>query len=257
MPSLDQTIFKLGFQISPVILVNGVASQIPGQMLPIVALTQAADFTLGLLSGGASLPSSLDQYFAHWKPLPGTTLIQNTIGQYPFANQAVAANSIIAQPLQISMLMACPVQEEGGYPAKLATMTVLVQTLNQHNAMGGVYTIATPAQIYPNCILLAVRDVSSGESKQVQFAYQFDFVQPLITINQATQVYNSLMNTISGGLPTSLTPSWSGLSSTTGANLVSAPGAAIPSLTNMAGAAASGVGSGAIGGVLGGTGIGL
>jgi hypothetical protein len=253
MSSAGMEIFKLGYEISPIILVNGIASQIPYQMLPIVALTQAADFTLGLLSGN-DLPN-LDSYFAHWKPLPGTTLIQNQIGSYPFANQAIAANAIIAQPLQISMLMNVPVQTEGGYTAKLAAMTVLQQTLVAHNAAGGTYTVATPAQIFTNCILILVRDVSGGESKQVQHTWQFDFVQPLITINQAQQVYNSLMNKIAGGLPTGLTPSWSGLSSTTGSNLVGASGAAIPSVTNLTGSLASGVSSGALGGVLAGTGI--
>lgn len=249
MSSLGFEIYKLGYEISPIILVDGIASQIPYQMLPIVAITQAADFTLGLLNGD-TLPTTLDKYFAHWKPLPGTTLIQNQIGAYPFANQAIASNAIIAQPLTISMLMSCPVQIAGGYTAKLATLTVLQQTLLQHNASGGTYTVATPAQIFTNCLLIQVRDVSGGESKQVQHTWQFDFIQPLITINQAAQVYNSLMNKISGGLPTGLTPQWSGTASTIGNNLVSGAGAAIPVSTNLVGTAASGVVSSVVGGVL-------
>jgi len=242
--SLGQELFKLSFQISPVILVNGVASQIPGQMLPIVALTQAADFTAGLLNGVNTL-TSLDDYFAHWKPLPGTTLVSNQIGSFPFANQNVAANAIVAQPLNISLQMSCPVQHEGGYTAKLATLTVLQQTLTQHNALGGTYSIATPGQIFANCILLQVRDISAGESKQVQHTWQFDFVQPLVTINQATQVLNTLMDKISGGLPTGIKPVWSGPSALTGAAVAGSP--ALPGITNLDGTFAATGGSNAYG----------
>ncbi|MFM0098717.1 hypothetical protein PQQ87_24155 [Paraburkholderia nemoris] len=226
--------FKLSFEISPVILVNGIASLVPGQMLPIVALTQAADFTLGLLNG-ETVPTTLDKYLCHWKPLPGTTLIANQIGQYPFANQSIAANAIIVQPLTISMQMNCPVQDEGGYTAKLAALTVLQQALSAHNRLGGTYTIATPSQIYPNCLLMQMRDVSGGESKQVQHTWQFDFIQPLTTINQAVQVYNSLMNKIAGGLPTGMFPAWSGISSTVGAAVAGSTGGStlLPSAANL------------------------
>jgi hypothetical protein len=237
MSSADQAIFKLGFEISPIILVNGVAAMIPGQMLPILALTQAGDFTLGLLSGGTSLPTSLDQYFAHWKPLPGTTLINNSVGQYPFANQAVAANAVIQGANTISMVMACPAQLQGAYTSKLATMTALQKTLQQHNATGGYYTVATPSQIYPNCLLLRVADVSSGDSKQVQYMWQFDFIQPLLTVDQLAQVYNGLMSKIAGGLPTGSDPSWNG--QVTGANFTSSGGTILPSATNLVGASVS------------------
>ncbi|WP_204117462.1 hypothetical protein [Paraburkholderia sp. C35] len=234
MPSLAYEVFKLGYQISPIMLVNGVASQIPGQMLPIVAVTQAADYTEGLLSSGNALPA-LDQFFAHWKPLPGTTLIENQIGQYPFANAATAANAVIAQPLQISMQMNCPVQTAGGYPAKLATLTVLQQTLLQHNNAGGTYVIVTPGQVFSNCLLLRVRDISGGESHQVQHTWQFDFLQPLITINEAQQVYNSLMNKIANGLPTPNPPVWSGPSATVGAVVAGSSGGStlLPSASNL------------------------
>jgi hypothetical protein len=246
MSSLGMEIFKLGYQISPIIMVNGIASQIPGQMLPIVAITEAANFTLGLLSGNG-VPD-LDQFFAHWKPLPGTTLISNQVATYPFANQAVAGNAIIAQPLTVSMLMDCPVQASGGYTTKLATLTVLQQTLLQHNAAGGTYTIATPSQIWTNCLLVSVRDVSGGDSKQVQHTWQFDFVQPLVTLNQAQQVYNSLMNKIAGGLPTSLTPSWSGLASTVTSAVTGAAGSITSTVSGLVGSASSTVSS-AIGSV--------
>ena len=48
--------YKLGFEISPVILCGGIAQAIPGGMLPIVALTQSASFVTGLLGGAINLP---------------------------------------------------------------------------------------------------------------------------------------------------------------------------------------------------------
>ncbi|WP_181969693.1 hypothetical protein [Paraburkholderia sp. DHOC27] len=235
--------FKLSYEISPVILVNGIANLIPGQMLPIVALTEAASFTQGLLQG-PSVPN-LDQFFAHWKPVGGSTLVAQEIGMFPFANQAVAANAVIAQPLNVSMLMMCPVQQEAGYTSKLATLTVLKQTLAQHNSAGGTYTVVTPMQIYTNCLLLKVTDVSSGESKQVQYELQFDFLQPLIQINQLAQVYNSLMAKMAGGLPTPQIPTWSGPSATFGNALPQAAGGVIPSVSNNLGSMAGSVSQGA------------
>jgi hypothetical protein len=239
MSSTGLEVFKLGYEISPVILVNGVAASIPGQMLPIVALTEAANFTEGLLGG--NIETSLDKYFAHWKPLSGTTLIDNEIANVPFANQATAANAVIAKPLVISMMMICPVQTEGGFTSKLATMTVLRQTLAYHNANGGTYTIATPSQIYTNCLLTKVSDISGGTSAQAQHTWQFDFIQPLVTIDAAQQVYNSLMNKIANGYDTGTTPAWSGLPSTLTQNVISVAGDIMPSLSNQIGSLASGI----------------
>lgn len=235
--SIGRTAYKLGFEISPIILVNGIASNMPWQMLPIVALTDAPTFTTGLL-GGSDL-TNLDAYFAHWKPLAGSTLISQTIPTYPFANQQTAANAVVAQPLNISMLMLCPVQTT--HAVKLASMLVLQDTLAQHNASGGTYIVATPAFIYTNCLLAKVTDVSTNESKQPQYAYQFDFVQPLITISDLEQVYNTLMNRIAGGLPNSTSPTWSGPS--IGSNIAGIGANTVPALSSVTGSLASGIGS--------------
>jgi hypothetical protein len=206
--SITRTAYQLAFQISPIFLVGGIAALIPGGVLPIVALTQAADFELGLLNG--SVNTDLDQFLCHWRPLPGTTLVANQVSLNPFANQAVAADAVIAQPLNVSMLMDCPAQLEGGYAGKLATLTVLQTALTMHNASGGTYTVLTPAGFYTNCLLTLVRDVSGGDSKQPQHTWQFDFLQPLLSLNQAGQVYNSLMSKIAGGLQTPQIPVWTG-----------------------------------------------
>jgi hypothetical protein len=200
MNNLQQNLFKLAYEISPIILTGGVA-RLSGNYLPIVAITEVANFTLGLLNGRS--PINLDNFFAHFKPVSGSTLIDNEVGDYPFANQSVAANAIIARPKKISMLMLCPAKGSGAYVSKLATFTALKDILDSHNQSGGTYIVATPAYMYTNCIMTTMIDVSTSDTKQVQNAYQFDFVQPLITLNQTQEVLNTLMSKLNGGLPTS------------------------------------------------------
>jgi hypothetical protein len=48
-------VFKLAFQLSPILLCNGIATDIPGGVLPIIAITEASHFVLGLLSGTDTL----------------------------------------------------------------------------------------------------------------------------------------------------------------------------------------------------------
>ena len=193
--------FKYAFQISPIILTGGAAAQIPGGMLPILALSNALSFVGGLLNGGANF--SLDDSFASFQPLPGSTLIDQKIGMYPFANQSVAANAVIAEPLTVSMLMICPARaSNGGWASKLAAMIAFQATLKQHNESGGTYTIATPSFFYTDCVMTGMSDVSHSESKQVQNTYKLDFVKPLITLDDAQTAQNSMMSKISGGVPT-------------------------------------------------------
>jgi hypothetical protein len=199
--------FKMAYQLSPIILTGGIATSLGGA-LPIIALTEGAITLLaGLLTGSENL--ELDNFFAHYLPNPGSTLIQNEIAHYPFANQSVAANAIIAQPLNVSMTMLCPVRNLFGYFTKTATMSALQKSLAQHNSLGGTYSIATPAYLYTNCIMLSMRDVSGGDSKQAQFAWQLDFEQPLITLQAAQSALNGLMQKIAGGTQITGAPTWS------------------------------------------------
>jgi hypothetical protein len=207
--------FKLSFQLSPIILTGGIATNIPGGMLPIVAITEALNFTEGLLSGGDPL-SDLDDFFANFWPVAGGTLIDQVLGEYPFANQAVAANAVITQPLVISLRMVCPARGEAGYGIKLATMMGLQATIAQHNASGGTYTVVTPSFFYTNCVHLRLYDTSNTASKQAQNTYQWDFRRPLLTLQDAQQAQNNLMSQISNGTAISGAPSWSGLGPTTG-----------------------------------------
>ena len=237
--ALGRTTFELGFQVSPIILTNGIAALIPGNMLPIIALTEAASFVTDLLNG--NVDSSLDNFFAHYRPMPGSNLVSQQLGQYPFANQTVAANAVISNPLRVSMLMHCPMRKAGAAGTKLLTMTALKKVLDTHNSTGGTYTVATPSYVFTNCIMLDFRDASQGYSKQAQTDWQLDFEQPLITLSEAEQVFNSLMGKIAGGLPMVGQPTWSGLASNIGSAISGVASSVVGSAQNLVGSAVSGV----------------
>lgn len=235
MASLS-TAYKLGFQISPIILTDGVASLIPGGMLPIVAITQAAGFTTGLLNGSDA--TNLDDYFAHFEPAPGTMLLRQTVGSYPFANQAVAANATIQQELPISLLMHCPARGPGGYAAKLLTMGALIAVLNKHNTSGGSYVVATPSAIFTGCLMLGITDVGAASGTfQRQTTFQWDFQKPLISAAQAQQTLNALMGKLESGVATDM--SWSGLAANVGGSLSNLGSSVMDSLTGMIGSLSS------------------
>lgn len=219
MTQILQSVYKLAYEISPIILQNGLASAMGG-LLPIIAITEAANFTASLLHG--KNPLNLDNFFGHFRPLPGSTLIDNEIGEYPFANQAYAANAIIAKPLKISMLMNCPANVNGGYISKMITFTALKAALDSHIQKGGTFVVATPSYIYLNCLLESLVDVSRPDSQQPQNAWQFQFTQPLISQGPQNTL-SSLMNSLESGLPTSGDISGPGAVTGSNANVVSGP----------------------------------
>lgn len=209
----SRTAYDLAFQVSPIVLTGGLASGILGGNLPISALYgQVAGFVQGALSTG-SLGTEDFQY--RFVPLPGSTVISQTVGMYPFANQLVAANATVQQPLSISLQMIAPVKDAGGYLTKLAIFTALQQSLLSHNASGGSYTVATPSFIYTGCLLTSVTDITGAETKQQQVAWQFDFVQPLISKQQALAAQSALMSKLSNGAQIT-SPSWSSAGATNG-----------------------------------------
>jgi uncharacterized protein YcfJ len=236
MSTAGRFAWSLSFEISPILLTRGIAQNLSGRVLPIVALTDGASLATGLLSSGTL---SVDNFFAKYYVLPGGMLINQQVATYPFANQAVAANAVITQPLPVSMMMVCPARPGsgaagavlgaaagglagaglgtgvapgivggalagiGGYVGKLATISALQKSLAQHNSLGGTYTILTPSYIYTDCIMTAMRDVSSeGETKQYQVRWQLDFMQPLVlSAAAADSVLNSLAQKLQQGLP--------------------------------------------------------
>lgn len=239
MASFGRLAFQLACQISPIVLTGGVAGLIPGGMIPIISLSQAIDFA-GLLGGGG--PTSLDDFLLQFFPLQGATLIDQKIGMYPFANQQTAANAVIRDPLTISMRMnvnALP--GVSGYATKALTISALQATLQQHNNSGGTYTIVTPSFIYTNCVMLSMRDISRNDIKQPQNAWQLDFIQPLVTLQQALEAQaqmNSTMGQISSGVPTS--GDTSGLSPTIGSPPSLATPFVAPAASGLPGAGVAG-----------------
>jgi hypothetical protein len=235
--------FALSYQISPIILTNGIAGNIPGGMLPIISLSQSLNFAEGLL-GGSDL-SSLDDYLFQFHPLQGSELIKQRAGKYTFGNQSVAANAVIRDALPLAMRMDVVAKPgSSGYATKSVVMLALKAALDQHNNSGGTYTIVTPSYIWTDCIMLDLRDISRNDSKQPQNAWQWDFEQPLVTMQAALQAeaqMNSTMTQINGGVPTQ------GATSGFGPTIGSPPSLATPSVapaaSNLAGANTAGAAS--------------
>lgn len=194
-------VYTLAFVVSPIFFVGGIASTIPGGILPFVALVGSA---AGLLQGALSSGSlKISDFPAQFRPLPGTTLIRQTVGQYPFANQQVAANAVIDQPKTVSLRMIAPVNTTGGYITKLPFFLSIQKSFSTHNASGGTYTILTPAGIFANCVMLGMTDITAGETKQDQIEWQLDFEKPLISLSAAKAAMNGMMNKLSSMSPLS------------------------------------------------------
>lgn len=230
--------FQLSYEISPIILTGGSSSGVPGGMTPIVSLLQPGAFSDGLPGDGAQF-MNLDDYFARFVVLPGSTLIDYAVGEYPFANQAVAANAMIAQPLKVSLLMICPVRD-GGYSGKLSTITSMQASLQDHINQGGTFTVATPSFLFPNLLLTNITDVTDGESKQVQVAWQWNFYKPLLTLEDAEAAQNNLMSKISNGTPVDGDPpQWSGTPPTVGNPTSGAAPSTVPAASSLVGSSAA------------------
>jgi hypothetical protein len=193
LSSAFRDVYNLAFQVSPIVLTGGTL----GMPMPIIGYTgQIGAFLQGVATTGNI---DLADFYATYLPIPGSTVINNAIATYPFANQQVAANAIIQQPKTVSMLMIAPVRDTGGYLTKMAIFTALQTALENHNQAGGTYTIATPAFLYQNCVMTAMTDVTTGETKQRQVMWQIDFVQPLISTSDANAAFSAQIAKITGG----------------------------------------------------------
>lgn len=200
LSNTGREIADIAYRCSPIILTGGIAGGILGGSLPIIALTQSLGFANSLLTG--DLSANPDNYFGHFFPLPGSRLIANSVGAYPFANQTVAANALISEPTNLSMGLICPPRMAGAYVTKMATISALQASLYQHNAMGGMYTILTPAYIYTNMIMTDMIDTSPNPAELPQSMFQFDFIRPLTQLTEAQQVQSTLMNKLTAGSQT-------------------------------------------------------
>lgn len=214
-----RTIYDLAFQISPIFLQGGIAASVPFGMLPVIALTgQIASFAQAAVLGQAF---NIEDFFARFVPLPGSSVVSQSIGLYPFANQAVAGNATIQNPLSVSLRMIAPVKSPSGYITKLPILSALSSAFAQHNNAGGTYVVATPAKIYETMIMLDMIDIT-GDQRQQQIEWQLDFVAPLISQQDAQAAFNGLMSKIASGGVTSPFAGWSGSNAALGSP---APGA--------------------------------
>lgn len=185
--------YRVSFEISPIILVGGVAG---AGMLPIVSILSSQKYDLGILS--SANPEELSGFFGSFRVLPGHTLIDNEVATYPVANQSVAADAIITKPLVVSLEMLVPANESVTLSDKLAKMTALKSMLDNHTALGGYYNVATPSYIYQGCLLTSLVDDSEEEDgAQVQIRWVWNFVQPLLTVAAAQAAQNQAMAKIS------------------------------------------------------------
>jgi hypothetical protein len=190
---------QLSYQVCPIILTGGIAGQIPGGMLPMLSLLVTGE------TNSLGLPfdiGDLDNAFGAFNVLPGGTLISQTIGKYPFANQSVAANAVIREPLTLSLIMDAPMRGPFAWDIKQMVFSALKATLDQHNVDGGTYTVATPAYMYDNLVMVSLTDNSRGNNSLPQNAWRFDFERPLVALAELQGAQNQLMQKISNGLPT-------------------------------------------------------
>lgn len=190
---------QLSFQVCPIILTGGSAAQIPGGMLPILTLF------FGTGANSLGLPfniGDLDDAFGAFNVLPGGQLVNQQISKYPFANQYVAANATIREPLTISVIMDAPMRGPQAWAFKQMIMTALKATLDNHNNLGGTYTVVTPAYMYDNLIMTSLTDNSRGNNSLPQNAWRFDFEKPLVALADIEGAQNQLMSKISNGTST-------------------------------------------------------
>lgn len=191
---------QLSFQVCPIILTGGIAGQVAGGMLPVINLFYPNDPSRSTLGLPFDI-GKLDDAFGAFNVLPGGTLVSQTIGKYPFANQYVAANAVIEEPLTLSVIMDAPMRGPNAWNQKNLIMSTLKSTLDKHNSLGGLYTVATPAYLYQNMILVALTDNSRGGSPLPQNAWRFDFEKPLVALSDLQGAQNQLMGKMTLGVP--------------------------------------------------------
>jgi hypothetical protein len=203
----SNSLIQLQYQVCPIFLTGGIASSISGSILPLLTLTNSQS---GANLAGNLLPfdiTNLDDAFATFTVLAGGTLVVQQVARYPFANQAVAANATIREPLAISVIMDTPMRTPDAWVRKQSVMTSLKQTLDNHNNAGGMYTVMTPAFMYDGLIMTALTDTPrSGSNPIPQNAWKFDFEKPLVTLSDATAAQNLLTSKITNGTPTNGQP---------------------------------------------------
>ena len=120
---MNRAIYQLLYQITPIFLTNGIATNIAGGIVPIMAILNPSAYN-NLFAGGSD-NFNIDNFFAIFQPSPGGSLVQQSLAEYPFANLNVAADAIIRNPIEISMIMATPMKTQYAWQLKVPQCLVL------------------------------------------------------------------------------------------------------------------------------------
>jgi hypothetical protein len=198
---MNRSFYQLLYQITPIFLTNGIATNIGGKIIPIMALLNPNAYNI-LFSGGNG-DFNMDSYFGIFQPASGGSLVAQQIAEYPFASLNVAANATVKQPIELSMIMVTPMKTEYAWAVKNATMTALKAALDTHNNMGGTYTVFTPAFTYYDMIMLNLSDMSNPQIALPQNTWKWDFRKPLVSQTDLVSAENNLYSKITGGIQTS------------------------------------------------------
>lgn len=233
MATQSLTNAQLLYQVSPIILVDGIASNQTGSMQSLLMLL-APSIAFGQPTVSTNL---LDNAFGAFNVLPGGTLNAQTVPKYPLADMTLAANAIVRDPIQVSLIWDIPMKGANAWANRLSTIQNLKGILDQHNNAGGRYIILTPSYYYDNCILLSLTDNSRGSSPIPQNAWRFDFERPqVVTLQDAIGAQSILMRKITGGLKTPGAWSYPATGSIGGVpNLLTGPNTPAPSAPAAAG----------------------
>jgi hypothetical protein len=212
---------KLSFQVSPLWLTGPPVASSPPGMVPIISITDPQLFqqvagrppgqggigsdTVASQSSqgqGNAAGADLDDAFGAFTVVPGGTLVKDEVAQFPFANQWVASNAQIFQPLEISLMWDVPMRGANVWTQRMSVITQLQAVLTNHINSGGTFTITTPSFIYVNLLMTNMSDASRGNSPIPQNAWRFDFVKPLIAITDLQAAQAALVGKVSAGLVT-------------------------------------------------------
>jgi hypothetical protein len=192
---------QLLYQLTPIWLQNGIASSITGGYLPILSILNYEIFAALTSQQPIADDWSFENAFAIFQPAPGGSLVSQSVAEYPFANVSVAANAIIRNPINVSMVMMTPMKEDNAWAMKQSRMTSLKSVLDTHNNLGGTYVVFTPAYVYSDMAMLDLTDISTGTSPLPQNTWRWDFTKPLISLADIYGAENNLIAKITAGLP--------------------------------------------------------
>jgi hypothetical protein len=201
---------QLLYQLTPIWLQNGIATNSAGGYLPILAILNYEVFAaLNNLAGQSQAVQnamqsdwSFENAFAIFQPAPGGSLVKQSIAEYPFANLNVAANATLRDPLNVSMIMMTPMKEPHAWALKASRMTSLKAVLDEHNNLGGTYIVFTPAYIYSDMCIEALTDASTAASPLPQNTWRWDFTKPLVSMQDIYGAESNLISKLTAGLPT-------------------------------------------------------